>query len=425
MARELHRLSTRGIESTIKKGTEGYGAHNDGGGLVLVIDRFGARWLFKFTSPVTGKRREMGLGALATVSLADAREKASECRALLAKGLDPLVERAEAKVEAVRGAITFEQCAGATCDILRKKWTYAGAVEQWGRVIKELGDLRTMLVKDVRGADIAKALAVFDDRPTSKKFALSVIRRTMETAIASELREDNPAMTSRVGRLTSLEYKGGNNPSMPYSDVPAFVASLRSRDSRAARAFELLILTGTRKEEVVGMLRDELDLGKLTWTIPAERTKQRREHVVPLTHRAVEILREQLDMVDRMVSGVNAHSRNPMATPAHVWADLRSPRLSHNAFQHLLPAGVSVHGFRSSLREYLGDETSVSWNTAEETLGHKVGDATAKAYRRAPGLAKRRAALQYWADFIDGSSNETANKIDETSPMQGIEEQAA
>ncbi|MGO6689932.1 tyrosine-type recombinase/integrase [Rhizobium leguminosarum] len=425
MARELHRLSTRGIESTIKKGTECYGAHNDGGGLVLVIDRFGARWLFKFTSPVTGKRREMGLGALATVSLADAREKASEGRGLVAKGLDPLLERDHASAEAVRGAVTFEQCANDTRDILRKKWTFDGAVEQWDRVVKELGDLRTMLVKDIRGADIAKALAVFDDRPTTKIYALSLIRRTMETAVASELREDNPAMTSRVGRLTSLEYKGGNNPSMPYSDVPAFVASLRKKTSRAARAFELLILTGTRKEEVAGMLREELDLGKLTWTIPAERTKQRREHVVPLTHRAVEILRQQLDMVDCMVGEVNAHSRNPVATPAHVWADLRSPRLSHNAFQHLLPAGVSVHGFRSSLREYLGDETSVSWNTAEETLGHKVGDATAKAYRRAPGLAKRRAALQYWADFIDGSSNETANKIDKTSAAQGIEEQAA
>ncbi|TAV48497.1 site-specific integrase [Rhizobium leguminosarum] len=425
MARELHRLSTRGIESTIKKGTEGYGAHNDGGGLVLVIDRFGARWLFKFTSPVTGKRREMGLGPFAMNTLAEARVKASNNRDILAKGLDPLVERDRVAADAIRDSVTFEQCANDTRDILRKKWTFEGAIEQWDRVVKELSALRTMLVKDIRGADIAKALAVFDDRPTTKKYALSVIRRTIETAIASELREDNPAMTSRVGRLTSLEYKGGNNPSMPYSDVPAFVASLRAKDSRAARAFELLILTGTRKEEVVGMLRDELDLGKFIWTIPAERTKQRREHVVPLTRRAVEILRQQLEMVDCMVREINAHSKRPVEPPAYVWADLRSPRLSHNAFQHLLPAGVSVHGFRSSLREYLGDETSVSWNTAEEVLGHKVGDATAKAYRRAPGLAKRGEALKYWADFIDGSSNETANKIHEASAVQGIEEHAA
>ncbi len=425
MARELHRLSAKGIEALIKNGVESYGAHNDGGGLVLVIDKFGARWLFKFTSPVTSKRREMGLGTLVTVSLAIARERASEGRALIAKGLDPLIERDRVAADAIRDSVTFEQCANDTRDILRKKWTFDGAIEQWDRVVKELADLRSMLVKDVKGIDIAKALAVFDDRPTTKKYALSLIRRTMETAVASELREDNPAMTSRVGRLTSLEYKGGNNPSMPYSDVPAFVASLRAKDSRAARAFELLILTGTRKEEVAGMLRDELDLGKFIWTIPAERTKQRREHVVPLTLRAAEILRQQLDMVDCMVREINAHSKRPVEPPAYVWADLRSPRLSHNAFQHLLPDGVSVHGFRSSLREYLGDETNVSWNTAEETLGHKVGDATAKAYRRAPGLAKRGEALKYWADFIDGSSNETANKVDKTSAAQGIEEQAA
>ncbi len=425
MARELHRLSAKGIESLTKKATEGYGTHNDGGGLTLVIDKFGARWVFKFTSPVTSKRREMGLGTLATVSLADARDKASAGRGLIAKGLDPLIERDRAAAEETRSSITFEMVANDTRDILRKKWTFAGAVDQWDRIVKELGDLRATLIKDIRGLDIAKALSVFDDRPTSKKYALSVVRRTMETAIASELREDNPAMTSRVGRLTSLEYKGGNNPSMPYSDVPAFVASLRAKDSRAARAFELLILTGTRKEEVAGMLRDELDLGKFIWTIPPERTKQRREHVVPLTRRAAEILRQQLAMVDCMVGEINAHTKRPVATPAHVWADLRSPRLSHNAFQHLLPDGVSVHGFRSSLREYLGDETNVSWNTAEEVLGHKVGDATAKAYRRASGLAKRGEALKCWADFIEGSSNETTNKISETPAAQGLEERAA
>ncbi|ANL40398.1 MULTISPECIES: tyrosine-type recombinase/integrase [Rhizobium] len=425
MARELHRLSTRGIESTIKKGTEGYGAHNDGGGLTLVIDKFGARWLFKFTSPVTGKRREMGLGTLATVSLADAREKASEGRGLIAKGLDPLIERDRTAAEALRDSVTFEQCANDTRDILSKKWTFAGAVDQWDRIVKELGDLRSMSVKDIRGVDIAKVLSVFDDRPSSKKVALSVIRRTMETAVASELREDNPAMTSRVSRLTSLDYKRGHHPSMPYADVPAFVGFLRSKKSRSARALELLILTGTRKDEVAGMTLAELDLDKCLWTIPEDITKQRREHVVPLTHRAVEILRQQLETINRAAKAANARSRDRAATPDYVWGNGRHARLSHNAFVHLIPEGATVHGFRSSLREYLGDETTVSWNTAEEVIGHKVGNETAKAYRRVSGITKRRAALQYWADFIEGNLNETANKVDKTSAAQGIEEQAA
>lgn len=425
MARELHRLSARGIEALGKKGIEGYGLHNDGGGLTLVIDRFGARWLFKYTSPVTRKRREMGFGKLADVSLAAARDKASDARALVAQGLDPLNERATGVALAQAEVTTFKDVANDTRDVLKKRWTFDTAVDNWDRVVRELGDFSKMSVKQIKGVDIAKALSVFDDRPTSKKFALSVIRRTMETAVASELREDNPAMTSRVGRLTSLEYKGGHHPSMPYTEVPAFVKKLRAKKSRSARALELVILTGTRKEEVCGMALSELDLDKALWTIPEDITKQRREHVVPLTDRAIEILREQLARYDRVGKGANARGRAAEGETAYVWGNGRHLRLSHNAFIHLIPAGATVHGFRTSLREYLGDETGVSWNTAEETIGHKVGNATSQSYRRNPGIMKRRAALQYWADFIDGSSSETANKIHETPAQQGIKEHAA
>ncbi len=429
MARELHRLTARGVEIAIKKGAEGYGTMRDGGGLSLVIDRFGARWLFGYTSPVTSKRREMGLGPFALVSLAAAREKASENRAIIGKGLDPLVERDRVADEARREAVTFEQCANDTRAILSKRWTSDTSFYQWDKAVKELTKLGKMVIKDIRGRDIAEALAVFDDRPATKSFNLSVIRRTMDTAVAAELREDNPAMTSRISRLTSLDRKGGHNASMPYTGVPDFIEALQANGGRAARCLELIIRTGVRKREATEATWDEIDFKKGLWIIPAERTKQRREHIVPLTHRVVEILRQQRAMHDEMYdcasTGANDRSADPVEAPAYVWADDKYEHLSHGAFQHLETKGATVHGFRSSLREFLGDETSVSWNTAEEVLGHKVGDSTAKAYRRASGIKKRLAALQYWNDFLDGISRKNVKEDAITSAEQSIQEHAA
>lgn len=437
MTRSIHKLSATGIEAAIKKGADAMvkkgkaGALNDGGGLTLELDKYGARWLFKFTSPVTSKRREMGFGSLQDVSLAKARLKAQEARELIASRLDPIIERDAATGREAAEAVTFRDMAKDTCALLSKKWTFDSAVDSWNRVVRELGDFSDMAVKAIRGADVAKALSVYDDRPTSKKFALSVIRRTMETAVASELREDNPAMTSRIEKLTSLEHKGGHHPSMPYTDVPAFVKALRAKTTRSARALELCILTGARKEEICGMTLPELDLDNALWTVPEDITKQRREHVVPLVARAVEILREQLARYDASSKGSKRARGANTGQCAYIWGKgnkgkgAPAERLSYNAFTHLLPKGVTTHGFRSSLREFLGDETTVSWNTAEETIGHKVGNATSQAYRRAPGLRKRREALQNWADFIDGNFSTTNNTAENVVEFQNFKEQVA
>lgn len=163
MARELHKLSARGIESAIKKHVGNDLKEErlrDGGGLSLAIDRFGARWLFGYTSPVTGKRREMGLGPSATVTLAQARERAGANRAVIANGLDPLFERDRIAEEARREALTFEQCASDTRVVLSKRWTSDAAFYRWDKAIKDLPKLKAMPVKDIRGRDIADALAV-------------------------------------------------------------------------------------------------------------------------------------------------------------------------------------------------------------------------------------------------------------------------
>ncbi|MGV1985165.1 tyrosine-type recombinase/integrase [Agrobacterium sp. 22-221-1] len=429
MARQLHKLTARGIDAALKAGDNG--VLRDGGGLSLVIDRFGARWLFGYTSPVTSKRREMGFGSYTTggVTLAFARDRASECRALIADGKDPLIERDVVSAEARRASVTFGDLAKDTRAVLSKRWTSESVANSWDRAIKELPKLVKMLAKDIRSVDVANALSVYDDRPARKAVVLSIIKRTMDTAVAAEIRIDNPAIPARISRLTSLDWQKGHNAAMPYTEVPAFVKSLQGHGSRAARCLELIIRTGVRKGEATDARWDEIDFAKGIWTIPEERTKQRREHVVPLTHRVLEILREQHAIVtaiyNQAPTGANASVRDPASIPAHVWADNRYQTISSSAFDHLETKGATVHGFRSSLREFLGDETSVSWNTAEEVLGHKVGDSTAKAYRRASGIAKRLAALQYWNDFLDGVSNKNVNTDDETPALQVVEGNAA
>ncbi|MGQ2901716.1 tyrosine-type recombinase/integrase [Neoaquamicrobium sediminum] len=401
----LHRLSAKAVENATKKGDKA--TLIDGGGLMLVIDPKGARWVFRYTSPVATKRRDMGLGSFAHVSLAIARDLASEAREKIARGVDPLDERKRDRDT----ALTFEMCAEQTLAVLEAEWSTVATADQWRSNVKShCKPIASIPVRDLTVDDIKRTLAPLDATPTIKRLVLSIIRRTIDFAIAKGLRTDNPADTRRMKLVTSLRHATKHNGSMPYPAVPAFVKQLREKGSPAARCLEFIILTGARKREATEMKWHEVDFAKQLWTIPAERMKARREHTVPLTDATMKLLLSQ-------------QLRHPDSE--YVWPGAmggrntgrkgRADHISHGAFQHLLPKGTTVHGFRSSLREYLGDETTVSYTTAEEVLSHRVGDATVKAYRRASGLAKRRAALTYWCDFVN--QRKPADNAEASSPV--------
>jgi integrase len=398
---KLNKLSVRGIEAWLK----GTGSRlGDGGGLYLVRGRDGgATWVFRYTSPTRNKLREAGLGAYGVVGLAQARELASSKREQVANKHDPLDVRDAEKASAV----TFDTVAVKTLAVVRAKWTADDLVPRWQKASDAITKaLKGKPVRDLTPDDIANVLTPYDDRPTTKRFVLSVMRRTLDTASAQGIRPDNPADARKIGQITSLAHKTKNNPAMKYADVPAFVKGLRERDSDTARCLEFIIRTGVRKSEATDARFSEFDFAKGVWTIPAERMKSRREHTVPLTERCIVIvLEQQLRNGDGYVFKGSLSGRRP-DTPRDV------KPLSHGAFMHLLPDGVTVHGFRSALRNYLGAKTDVSFEIAETVLAHRVGNATVQAYWREPGIDKHRVALTYWGDFIDGVSTSNANSAE-------------
>ena len=388
MARGLNRLTDREV-----KAFKGPGRIADGGGLYWN----GATFAFIYTN--AGRRREAGLGS---VTLAQARAKASEMRDVLASGSDPIAAK---RLDRVRGA-TFAEIAAEAVETLKPRWRHVEReVSKWDRAIAACKTISSTPAKDVSVEDIRSVLKPLDTRPAQKRFVLSVIRRVLDVAVAKELRPGNPAVARIIGKVTPIAHSTNHNPSLSYRDVPAFVSGLRAKDTPAARCLEFIILTGVRKTEATEMTWAEVDLAEGIWHIPAHRMKAGRAHDVPLTERALILLLEQQ----------LRHPQSKYVFPGNAGRK----HLSASAFLHLTPDGVTVHGFRSSLREFLGDETDVSYETAEETIAHRVGDQTTTAYRRASGLAKRRAALTYWHDFI---CQKNINKKKKPQRLQLVEE---
>jgi integrase len=376
------KLTTRGIDSWVRAATKG-AKLSDGNGLYLVKGADGARWAFLYTSPVTGKRREAGLGAIDVVGLAAARSKASTMRDVLATGGDPLEAR---RIERAQG-VTFKQCADDTREVIKGAWRHDDTAKRWDDAIAKCRVLHSTPVRTITPADIASVLRKVE-ATTVRRHVQLCVRRVFDTALAQGLCASNPADGRVVGRLVSLTHRKGHQPALHWRDVPAFVRTLRERDTPAARCLEFIIRTGMRKLEAAALTWDEVDIPNAVLHLSEDRTKQGRTHDVPLTPEALRIVLEQQ----------LRHPNSRYVFPGSKGAD----HLSHGAFLHLTPGGVSVHGFRSSLRSFLGDCTTVSYETAEGVLGHLVGDATVRAYRRSTDLERRREALNLWGAHIDG-----------------------
>jgi integrase len=435
MTRAIQKLSAKAVENFEKDVSTGKagGKLSDGGGLYLVTNKSGTlSWAFIYTNS-KGKRREAGLGLLRDVGLAKARTLASAMRDQLTNGIDPLEAK---RIERQQG-VTFKECADSAKAVLEVRWRNV-EVEgiKWDRAITGCKVINSMPVKGIGIEDIRDVLKQYDDRVSQKVFVLSVIRRVLDVAVARGLRADNPAIARIVGKVTSLERKVRHHRSLSYKDVPAFVKELQAKDAIVARCLEFIILTGVRKSEATGARWDEFDFATSVWTIPASRMKGKRQHSVPLTDRVISILNAQRG---ELTGGVPVQRGNEGETSNRTVNDKHTSRvnvenhgfvfpggvrgqshLSHGGFMHHLPQGITVHGFRSALREYLGDETNVSYETAEEVLAHRVGDSTVSAYRRSSGIAKKRAALTYWHDYVlqlnvKGDEKSEHNQMDEVA----------
>jgi integrase len=382
----------------------------DGGGLYLQATKgregVNRNWLFRYE--LDGERHDYGVGPLHTVSLAEARRRATELRLLLLDGIDPLTERNEARKERLAEkakkvkAKTFKECAEGFYAIHQKGWKNEVYRKQWMSNMERLvyPTIGKLNVGDIDHGHIEKVLTpIWEKIPDTASKVQGQISRVLDWAKAGKLRDgDNPAARNFVtARLGKKKNGRKHHAALPFDDVPALVAELRADKSISALALEFTILTAARTSEVLDATWNETDLKKRVWIVPAERMKGNREHRVPLCNRAVEIL-----------SGLKHHGK-------FVFARLTGQPLSNMALLMLLRRrrpGMTVHGMRSCFRDWVSERTSYPDKLAELCLAHAVGDETEAAYRRGDGLQKRIRLMQTWADFLAKPRPATAQTVD-------------
>jgi integrase len=373
------------------------GRHRIERGLYLEVSKDGGsrRFLLRFVSPQTHRATEAGLGTYPGVSLADARAKASEYRSLIAKGVDPIHAKREK-----RAAVLAEAKASTT---------FSDALDAYVKAFADKGasifELKALLRRHVDGlllrplmsistADVLTALAPVQAKlPKTATRTRAAISTVFAYARAAGLHAgDNPASREVFKYLTPPPPKGDHHRAMNYRDMPAFWQRLRERQGATSLALQLLILAGLRTQEALYLSWDEVDLDQRVITIPKERMKTRVAHVVPIVDPMLAILDEARDL---------------FGDQGYVFKASHGGRLTPRAFETLLhkplKVEVSCHGFRSTLRDWLGDCTGVERETAEMILAHTIGGVEG-AYRRSRSIEKRRQALMLWGDYVTGAS---------------------
>jgi integrase len=397
MARQLNRLSARAVATLAKPGR-----HADGGNLYLSISSEGARrWVFLYASG--GQQRELGLGSARDVTLSRAREKAALYRGMLADGVDPLIAKRAEQAIPTFGEVAEKVIAIATANSRNQKHVY-----QWKQTVTEkAAALSPIRVDRVTVDDVHAVLApLWEAQNETASRLRGRIERVLDYAKAKKWRSgDNPARWR--GNLDVLlgarkKLTRGHHAAMPFADVPVFVADLRKRSSTAPRALEFLILTAARTGETIGATWGEIDFDAALWTIPGERMKAGHTHRVPLPPRAVEILQEMRAAAPKAAADAPIFPGPKAGAP-----------MSNMALAMLLKRmaiAATPHGFRSSFRDWAGDQTAFSREVAEAALAHRIGDEVERAYRRSDALEKRRRLMVAWAGFV-GSERVTGTVV--------------
>ena len=385
-------------------------------GLYMQLTPNGGRsWVLR--AKVGTLRRDIGRGGFPGVTLSQAREKAREARAKIEGGIDPVEERKAAKaalVAAQRRGLTFakavDQCLAAKLDSFKN----AKHRQQWENTLAtyatpELGD---MLVHDIGTQDVLRVLQpLWTDRTETATRLRGRIEAVLSWAtVAGHRTGDNPARWAgnlkELLPLPSKVAKESNQPALTLDDAPRWFAALQGREGFGARALEFLALTATRSQEVRGATWEEIDLDRALWVIEGSRMKMGREHRVPLSARAVELLRA----LPRLEG-------NPLVFPAARGGQLSDMTLSatmkrmHESEVAADRAGfldrvskrpAVPHGLRSTFLDWVAERTTYPGDMAEVALAHRISNAVEASYRRGDMVEKRRRMMDDWADFMAG-----------------------
>jgi integrase len=392
------------------------GFHCDGGGLYLHVkplkdgQGLARSWIFRYRR--VGRLRDLGLGPLSTVGLAAARERARQARQKLLDGVDPIEERKAAKVAAAVSAArrtTFEECAEGYIEANKSGWKNPKHGAQWKATLLTyaypvIGSLPVDVIETPHIEKILKPIWTTKTETASR--VRGRIEKVLDRAKVLGLRSgENPArwtghfdqLLPRKSQVAPVEH----HEALPYADLPKFMGELRALDSISARALEFTILTCARTGDTIGAVPSEIDPKDHLWTVPADRMKgkkgvRRRDHIVPLCDRVIEIL-----------AGQSAEGRR------YLFGDGDGP-LSNMALLECLRGlrpGLTVHGFRSTFKDWCSEQTAYPNELSEMALAHTVSDKVEAAYRRGDMREKRKRLMNDWATFANQPASSTSKVV--------------
>lgn len=394
MARNINKLTARGLVSLTEPGLYG-----DGSGLYFQVSKWRTQsWLYRFS--LNKRRRDMGLGPYPDVTLQAARDKAAECRALVREGVDPIENRKLTKARTIADQgkfVTFKDAAEQYIKANEAGWSNLKHSQQWRNTLATYAYpiIGTLPVNVIETTHVQKILTpIWTEKVETAKRVRGRIEAVLDAVKVQGLRDgENPARWK--GHLDKILPKPSkvrtvkHHAALPYAEIGAFIVTLLERDAVAAKALEFAILTAARTGEVIGATWSEMDLRARVWTIPADRMKAGKAHRVPLSDRSMGIL-QQL---------------HEARVDESVFPGQRSGGMSNMAMLTLLRRmgrhDLTVHGFRSSFRDWAAETTAHPRDVVEMALAHSLESKTEAAYRRGDLFEKRRELMDDWAGYCD------------------------
>lgn len=380
------------LTATAVKAAKLAGRYGDGDGLFLLVGPTGAKsWVVRVQK--AGKRRDIGLGSAAKVTLALARERAATARSQIEIGIDPVMERRKAA-----GIPTFRQAAALVHAETQKGWRNGKHGKQWLSSLEThcFPKIGEFTVAELDGPAVRDVLA--DIWLTKGETARRIRQRIIsivDWAVAKGYRDAPLAIAAIDKSLPRQKRSAKHHEALPHSDMPDFMTALRARESVGRLALEFLVLTAARSGEVRGATWGEIDLDAALWTIPAERMKAGKEHVVPLSKAALHVLEQAKRWRVKEEPGALLFPGQKRGQPV---SDMTLTKVMRDMDLTAVP-----HGFRSSFKDWASETTSFPNELSEAALAHAIPNKSEAAYRRGNLLDKRRVMMTAWADHCEGT----------------------
>ena len=380
------------LSATRAKALKDPGRYSDGGGLHLYISKVGSKsWVQRIT--IDGRRRDIGLGGFPSVGLALAREKAAENRAAVAEGRDPLANKRSPAMP------TFREAARAAHEANKPRWRNAKHIASWMQTLERhampvLGNIS--LDRIDRGEVLRVLTQIWTTRPETARRVRQRMRTVFRWGMAHGFMESNPAGEAIDGALPPMPKVKAHLRALFYQEVGSALETVEGSQASitAKLCLRFLVLTAARSGEARGARWDEIDLQEKVWRIPSVRMKAGKEHRVPLSVQAIGLLGEATEMRDE--SGL------VFPSPLKPGAPMSDMTLTKVLRSTGLAERATVHGFRSSFKNWTLEQTDTPWAISEAALAHILGNSTEQAYARSDLFERRRALMQQWADYLTG-----------------------